>query len=149
MDKRSQVHRKYFLTGHKKYAMGKCNQPLKVQRSIKSHNEYKDRGPNASIFLFFFFLDGELKMVSFLKNYKWTSLWFKNPTIEKTRNPQSQYNNKTKQKVLVIADPLQLPPWTPKKTTWATNTIDQNWEPDCLNTQQYPSPFFLEPRTHN
>ena len=40
-------------------------------------------------------------------------------------------------------------PWTLKKTTWATNTIDQNWEPDCLNTQQYPSPFFIEPRTPN
>lgn len=148
MDKRSQVHRKYFLTGHKKYTMGKCNQPLKVQRSIKSHNEYKDKEPNASIF-FLFFLDGELKMVSFLKNYKWTSLWFKNPTIEKTGNPQSQYNNKTKQKVLVIANPLKLTSLNSQETTWATNTIDQNWGPDCLNTQQYPSPFFLEPRTHN
>ena len=49
-------------------------------------------------------------MVNFLKNYIWTSIWFKNPTIEKTRNPQSQYNNKTKQKVLVIADPLKLTP---------------------------------------
>ena len=36
----------------------KCNQPLKVQRSIKSHNEYKDKEPNANIF-FFFFLDNQ------------------------------------------------------------------------------------------
>lgn len=55
MDKRSQVHRKYFLTGHKKYAMENAINLSKYKDQSNHIMNTRIEDPMLASFFFFFF----------------------------------------------------------------------------------------------